>query len=106
MHKGLSPLLPDLATQREKCEIAVEAVMRYQYVVHEPYGLFVIVTDPKQINSTLVKRFKKREKLVDQLCLNDDVSSDDEHDLRELHEAMNVMYSELYPTPSSFEETA
>jgi hypothetical protein len=42
------------------------------------------VTDPEQVDSVLVKMFKNIDGLVDQLCLNGDVSDNDYAGLLEL----------------------
>lgn len=104
VHKGLSPLMPDPEKQSKEYDIVTKALMRYQYVVHEPDGLFVMVTDAEQVDSLLIKRFKKKDKLVGQLCLNDDVSTTDEVELRELQETLTEMYTQLFPERSSFEK--
>lgn len=104
--KGLEPLMPNNATQPKEFETVVKALMRYQYVVNEPDGLFVMVTDAEQVEMTLIKRLLTKKKKVGQLCLNDDVSTNDERELEELHKAMNALFEGLLPKPSRFERKA
>jgi hypothetical protein len=51
--------------------------VRCEYIAQEPDGLFVTVTDPERVDSILVKRFKKKDKLVGQLFLSVDVAAND-----------------------------
>lgn len=99
---GLGPLMP-LPNQLKEHEIVVKALMRYQYVINEPDGLFVMVTDAEQVDTTLIKRLLIKKKQVGQLCLNDDVSTNDHAELKELHSSMTALFEGLFPTPSRFE---
>lgn len=103
--KGLAPLLPHDETQREQRELVVKAVMRYRYSIINPDALFVMVTDAEQVDSTLVNRFVRSKKaLAGQLCLNDDVSTDDPQELADVKQAMTELYEGLFPDPSPFEK--
>lgn len=101
--RGLSPLLPP-KTKPEQREMVVKAVMRYRYTIIQPDALFVMVTDAEQVDSTLVKPFVRHKKpLAGQLCLNDDVSTEDEGELRDVMSAMTELYQGLFPEKSPFE---
>lgn len=104
--RGLEPLMPNNTTQPKEFETVVKALMRYQYVVNEPDGLFVMVTDAEQVEMTLIKRLLTKKKKVGQLCLNDDVATNDERELEDLHRAMNALFEGLLPEPSRFERSA
>ena len=103
--KGFAPLMPHRKKQPEIFDVVVKALMRYQYVVNEPDGLFIMVTDAEQVETTLIKRLLTKKKQVGQLCLNDDVSTEDDHELEELHLTMNSLFEGLLPKPSRFERT-
>ncbi|EXJ82385.1 hypothetical protein A1O3_06198 [Capronia epimyces CBS 606.96] len=104
---GLGPLLPHAETesQRQDRELVVKAVMRYKYVVVDPSDtLFVMVTDADQIDSTLYRPFVHNHKqLPGQLCLNDDVATTDEHELRDVQTAMRELLQALFPEKSRAE---
>ena len=103
-HKGLSPLLPYKNTQAKQREIVVKALMRYRYTVISPDALFVMVTDAEQVDSTLVNRFvRKKNALAGQLCLNDDVATENEEELQDVMQAMTELYQGLFPEKSPFE---
>jgi hypothetical protein len=102
--EGLGPMMPHNATQPREFETVVKALMRYQYVVHEPDGLFVMVTDAEQVEATLVKRLLTKGEHVGQLCLNDDVNTQDEREIQKLHSTMNALFEGLLPEPSRFEK--
>ena len=55
--RGLDTLLPDPNTQAQKRELAVKAIMRYQYTIINPDALFTMVTDAEQVDATLTARF-------------------------------------------------
>ena len=102
--RGLSPLLPE-KSKPQKRELVVKAVMRYRYAIIQPDALFVMVTDAEQVDSTLVNRFVRQKKpLAGQLCLNDDVSTEDEVELRDVMSAMTELYQGLFPGKSQFEK--
>lgn len=101
--KGYEPLLPNERTQPKAFETVVKAVMRYQYAVTEPDGLFVMVTDAEQVENTLIKRLLTKDNKVGQLCLNDDVMSDNKQDLLDLQSTMKALLEGLQPEPSRFE---
>jgi Stealth protein CR4, conserved region 4 len=102
--RGLSPLLPHSDTQSAKRELAVKAVMRYKYTVINPDALFVMVTDAEQIDSTLVHRFiRGKKELTGQLCLNDDVATEDDKELADIQQVMTELYQGLFPEKSPFE---
>ena len=102
--RGLSPLLPP-KSKPELRELVVKAAMRYRYTIIQPDALFVMVTDAEQVDSTLVNRFVRQGKpLAGQLCLNDDVSTEDEGELRDVMSAMTELYQGLFPEKSPFEK--
>ncbi|EME84648.1 uncharacterized protein MYCFIDRAFT_187575 [Pseudocercospora fijiensis CIRAD86] len=104
--KGFEPLLPNADTQPKAFQTVVKALMRYQYVINEPDGLFVMVTDAEQVENTLIKRLLTKKKKVGQLCLNDDVASTDESDVLALQSTMKTLLEGLLPEPSEFEAKA
>jgi hypothetical protein len=102
--RGLSPLLPHADTQPKLREVVVKAAMRYQYTIINPDALFVMVTDAEQVDSTLVRSFVRGKKqLAGQLCLNDDVSTEDPGELQDMMQAMTELYQGLFPEKSPFE---
>ncbi|SMY26217.1 unnamed protein product [Zymoseptoria tritici ST99CH_1A5] len=102
--KGFEPLMPHRTKQPEAFDLVVKALMRYQYVVNDADGLFVMVTDAEQVENTLYKRLITKKKKVGQLCLNDDASSEDPQELGELRAAMTALFEGLLPRPSKFEK--
>lgn len=103
-HKGLEPLLPHKDTQVKLREIVVKAVMRYRFTIINPDALFVMVTDAEQVDATLVNRFvRHKHELAGQLCLNDDVATENEEELQDVMQAMTELYQGLFPEKSPFE---
>jgi len=103
--KGLAPLLPRADTQARQRELVIKAVMRYRFSIINPDALFVMVTDAEQVDSTLVNRYVRGKKqLAGQLCLNDDVSTNDPQELADVKQAMTELYNGLFPDPSPFEK--
>jgi hypothetical protein len=96
---GLGPLLPHADTQQADREVVVKAVMRYKYVVVDPSDtLFVMVTDADQIDSTLYRHYvKEKKQLPGQMCLNDDVVTTDEQELKDVQSAMKELLHGLFP---------
>jgi hypothetical protein len=102
--RGLAPLLPHANTQSKQREVVVKAVMRYQYTIINPDALFVMVTDAEQVDSTLVRPFvRDKKKLAGQLCLNDDVTTEDEGEIQDVMAVMTELYQGLFPEKSQFE---
>ncbi|GIZ49359.1 hypothetical protein CKM354_001238900 [Cercospora kikuchii] len=102
--KGFGPMMPT-STQSKAFDIVVKALIRYQYVIHEPDALFVMVTDAEQVETTLIKRLLTKKKQVGQLCLNDDVSTQNPTELQDLVKAMTKLFEGLCPSPSRFEKS-
>ncbi|KAH7392329.1 hypothetical protein DE146DRAFT_662244 [Phaeosphaeria sp. MPI-PUGE-AT-0046c] len=101
---GLGPLLPHPSKKAEQRKTVVKALMRYQYTIVQPDALFYMITDAEQVEHVLIKPFIKHEKKVGQLCLNDDVVSQEAGDLQALKEVMSRLFEGLLPEKSSFEE--
>ncbi|KAB8627267.1 hypothetical protein FH972_026100 [Carpinus fangiana] len=101
--KGLSPMLPLPDTQEADYEIAVKALIRYQYTIVDTDAMFMMITDAEQVESTLIKRFKKKRRMVGQMCLNDDVTTEDEGALEDVKLAITDFYESLFPKASPFE---
>jgi hypothetical protein len=102
--RGLAPLLPRADTQPKQREVVVKAAMRYRYTIINPDALFVMVTDAEQVDSTLVRQFvREKKKLAGQLCLNDDVTTEDEGEIQDVMVAMTELYEGLFPEKSQFE---
>lgn len=101
---GLSPVLPDASTHPKEREIVVKALHRYRYVIADTNAQFVMITDAEQVESTLTMKYvNKKKTLPGQLCLNDDVTTEDEGELNMIQQAMNELYQGLFPEKSSFE---
>ncbi|KEQ69631.1 hypothetical protein M436DRAFT_55353 [Aureobasidium namibiae CBS 147.97] len=103
VEQGLSPLLPHADKDAEHRETVLKALKRYSYVVVEPDALFTMVTDAEQVRVRLIDRLGDPEKQAGQLCLNDDVTTDNETELRELRETISTLFNEHWGTPSQFE---
>ena len=102
--RGLSPLLPPKSMPKHR-ELVIKTLMRYRYTIIQPDALFVMVTDAEQVDSTLVNRYVRQKKqLAGQLCLNDDVGTDDEGELRDVMNAMTELYQGLFPDKSPYEK--
>lgn len=104
VEKGLSPLLPDPKTRAADRAIVVKALKRYQYVIINPDALFVMITDAEQAENVLLKRMIQRKTKVGQLCLNDDVSTDEEGAVANVRSVMMRLLGEMLPEPSQFEQ--
>lgn len=100
---GLSPVLPKKKTHPKERETVLKALKRYQYTIVEPDALFVMVTDAEQVQNTLVNRFVNGDRQIGQLCLNDDVASDDTHELQALQKTMKKLFNGLWAEPSPYE---
>ncbi|KAL2061207.1 hypothetical protein VTL71DRAFT_7480 [Oculimacula yallundae] len=103
VESGLSPLLPDPSTQASMREVVIKALWKYQYVIVEPDAFFVMVTDAEQVDNVLFKRMLKKRGKVGQLCLNDDVSTDEEGAVADVRKVMMKLLEEMLPEPSRFE---
>lgn len=100
---GLGPLLPQLAKKPEQRATVVKALMKYQYSVVAPDAYFYMVTDAEQAEHVLLKPYLKKDKKAGQICLNDDVETQDERELEQLRIVMGALFEGLLPDPSSFE---
>ena len=82
--------------------------MRYQYTIVNPDAFFLMVTDAEQVDNLLVqpmlKATNKHENQVGQLCLNDDVDTDEPADLAALRKSMRELYDGLLPDKSPYEK--
>jgi hypothetical protein len=103
VEKGLSPLLPDAKTQKKAREVVIKAIWKYQYVIMEPDAYFVMVTDSEQVDNVLFKRLIKRKGKVGQLCLNDDVSSQDSEEIAKVRNVMIRLLGGMVPQASPYE---
>ncbi|RDW64041.1 hypothetical protein BP5796_10543 [Coleophoma crateriformis] len=103
VEKGLEPLLPLADTQAKEREIAIKAVWKYQYVIIEPDAYFVMVTDAEQVENVLLKRLIKKRGKVGQLCLNDDVSTEEPAAIAAVKKVMTKLLNGLAPDASPFE---
>ncbi|KAI9729520.1 MAG: Xanthine phosphoribosyltransferase 1 [Claussenomyces sp. TS43310] len=103
VESGLEPLLPHASTQAELRQVVIKALAKYQYTIVEPDALFVMVTDAPQVQHVLLKRIFEQQREVGQLCLNDDVASEDEHMVNEVRESMMEVLRGMAPEPSIFE---
>jgi hypothetical protein len=103
VEKGLSPLLPHAENQKEMRDVVIKALWKYQYTVADPDAFFVMVTDAEQVENVLFKRLLKKRGNVGQLCLNDDVSTEDESAVADVRRVMIKLLQGMVPEPSSFE---
>ncbi|CAI6341080.1 unnamed protein product [Periconia digitata] len=101
---GLGPLLPHAIKKPQQRATVVKALMKYQYTIVQPDAAFYMVTDAEQVDHALFKPYIKHGKKVGQMCLNDDVVTDDEVELEKLRKAMSALFNGLLPEPSSFEK--
>ncbi|KAF2123950.1 hypothetical protein P153DRAFT_351535 [Dothidotthia symphoricarpi CBS 119687] len=100
---GLAPLLP-LAKKPKQRETVIKALMKYQYTVVAPDASFYMVTDAEQAKHTLLKPYLKRGRQTGQICLNDDVVTQDRGELDALRDVMLQLFEGLLPEPSTFEK--
>lgn len=77
---------------------------KYQYAIVEPDAFFVMVTDAEQVENVLMKRMLKKREKVGQLCLNDDVSTEDPQAVADVRKVMIQLLEGIVPEPSSFEK--
>jgi hypothetical protein len=103
VERGLSPLLPNKESQQGARATVIKAMKRYHYAIMEPDALFMMITDADQIKQVLLKRILKQKRHVGQLCLNDDVSTNDEGQIEEIRKSMEKLFKGLVPDPSPFE---
>ena len=103
VEKGLSPMLPFRKTQLRKRDLVLKALHKYQYSIVNPDALFVMVTDAEQLESTLIDRFLRRRGQIGQLCINDDVSTEEETELVKVKETMIRLFQGLFPDKTPFE---
>jgi hypothetical protein len=104
VEKGLSPLLPYLESHAEQRKMIIKALWKYQYAVVDPDAYFVMITDAEQIENVLFKRLIKRKGKVGQLCLNDDVSTEEESAVADVRTVMIRLLESMVPEPSAFEK--
>lgn len=103
VEKGLAPLLPHANSQAEGRANVVRALWKYQYTVVEPDAFFVMITDAEQVENVLLKRLLKKRGKVGQLCLNDDVSSEEPEAIAGVRDVMIRLLEGMVSQPSSFE---
>lgn len=101
--KGLEPLLPHAQGQKKMRMMIVKALKKYQYTIVDPDAFFVMITDAEQVENVLLKRLLKRKGSVGQLCLNDDVSTEEEQAVADVRKVMMKLLEGLAPEPSVFE---
>lgn len=101
--RGLEPLLPPKSRHRER-ETIVKALLKYQHTIIEPDAMFVMVKDAEQAETELLERTIKREKLVGQWCLNDDVMTDDAQAVAKVNRIVQTVFKTLFPTKSRWEK--
>lgn len=101
--QGLSPLLPHGKKDLQHRKTVLKALKRYSYVVVEPDALFTMVTDAEQVQVRLIDRLADPNKQSGQLCLNDDVVTDDKDELLDLQDTMRRLFDGLWATPSQYE---
>ncbi|KAJ4290540.1 hypothetical protein N0V90_010757 [Kalmusia sp. IMI 367209] len=101
---GLGTLLPHPVEKPQQRATVVKALMKFQYTIVNPDAYFHMITDAEQAEHTLLRPYIKHQKLAGQICLNDDVVTQDVIELEELRKVMNALLQGLLPEPSSFEK--
>jgi hypothetical protein len=101
--KGFGPILPHPDTQPKERATVIKALHKYQYTIVEPDALFVMVTDSEQVKNVLSKRLSHGNREVGQLCLNDDVTTEDRHAISQLRKTMKDFFESMAPEKSAFE---
>jgi len=101
---GLSPMLPHGLRKSHQRTIIVKALMKYQYTIVAPDAAFHMITDSEQAEHSLLRPYIKHHKKIGQICLNDDVVTQDEIELEKLRKVMTALFEGLLPEPSSFEK--
>ena len=103
VRKGLSPMLPHAHSQSAKRAMVIKALVKYQYTIIDPDAAFFMVKDAEQAQNVLLDRFLYRSKQVGQICLNDDVMTEEADVIHDVKEIMSKVYLELFPDKSLFE---
>jgi hypothetical protein len=101
---GLGPLLPHPTAKPQQRETVIKMLIKYQYTIVQPDASFYMITDAEQVEHVLIKPYIKHNKKVGQLCLNDDVVTQDEGELEALKDAMKRLFEGLLPEKSTFEK--
>lgn len=101
---GLGPLLPHPVKKPKQRETVIKALMKFQYTVVNPDAMFYMVTDAEQAEHVLLKPYIKHHKKAGQICLNDDVVTADEAELKHLRKVMSALFEGLLPDVSSYEK--
>jgi len=103
VERGFAPILPKADTQANERATVIKALLKYQYTIVEPDALFVMVTDAEQVKNVLLKSLTHGKRNVGQLCLNDDVATNDERAIEKLRKLMKEFFDDLAPEKSVFE---
>jgi hypothetical protein len=101
--QGLEPLLPPADSQAKARATVVKALVRYQYTIVEPDALFVMATDEEQVEHLLNKRLLRDKREVGQLCVNDDIGTDEVYFVEKVRQKISALYQGLVPERSQFE---
>lgn len=96
-NKGLHPMLPKADTQAEQRVVVVKSLMKYQYTIVDPDAQFIMVKDPEQAQNVLLNRMLYRSKKVGQMCLNDDVLTEEEGEVQEVKQIVNKVFTTMFP---------
>lgn len=100
---GLGPVLPHPSKKPQQRDTVVKALMRFQYTVVQPGTSFHMVTDAEQARHTPLQPYIRHGKTSGQICLDDDVVSEDVTELEALKQVMKQLFEGLQPEPNSFE---
>ncbi|ORX96855.1 hypothetical protein BCR34DRAFT_607507 [Clohesyomyces aquaticus] len=101
---GLGPLLPHETKKPKERETVIKALVKFQYTVVNPDANFFMVTDAEQAEHVLLKPYIKQGKKSGQMCLNDDVVTQDKKELEQLQKVMSALFEGLFPKPSRYEQ--
>lgn len=103
-HQGLETILPDKTSQPKAREVVVKALMRYKYAIVDADGLFEMIETASQVRESLMEKFiRGNVQIPGQICLNDDVSTQDEQELTDIRAALKEFLESLFPEKSRFE---
>ena len=101
---GLGTLLPHPVKKAGQRAVVVKALMKYKYAIVKPDADFYMITDAEQADHALLKPYvQHRKKSSGQICLNDDVVTQDVNELEALRRVMKDLFDGLLPERSSYE---
>jgi len=100
--RGVEPLLPNVR-EHDKRETVIKALKKYQYTIIEPDARFVMIENAEQAQNTLVDDILGGSKSYGQVCLNDDVLTDDPEVISKVQNVVTSFLHSMQPDASRFE---